>query len=218
MTQTITAATLKRMTRVKLYPRPSQAAALVKVLDICCQVYNIALEQRRDAWRTRRLAITQGDQCAQLTDLRRSDPRIASIYRELLDVTLHRLDLAFTAFFRRMSRGERPGFPRFRNRARYGCLEFSHGDRAIKCNAAQNRIRVPGVGSVRLRSGHSIGPYGRAMIVHSVRGWYALFECRRDFGSRMPTGRRVGVDRGIATLAATSDGERFDHPRLARRY
>ena len=43
---------LKRMARVKLYPSPSQAAALDKALDICRQLYNVALEQRRDAWRT----------------------------------------------------------------------------------------------------------------------------------------------------------------------
>jgi putative transposase len=209
---------LKRMARVKLYPSASQAAALVKALDICRQVYNVALEQRRDAWRSRRLSIKHREQYAQLTELRHSDARIASIYRELLDAALRKLDLAFAAFFRRVRRGETPGFPRFRSRARYGCLEFPHGDRAIRCNQAQDKVRVPGVGSIRLRKGRRIGPFGRAMLVRNARGWYALFECRREPEPKPQTGRHVGLDRGITTFVATSDGERLHHPRLAQRY
>jgi len=130
---------LKRMARVKLYPSPSQAAALGKALDICRQVYNAALEQRRDAWRSRRISVTHRQQYAQLTELRQSDPRIASIYRELVDATLHKLALAFAAFFRRMRKGEKPGFPRFRSRVRYNCLEFPHGNRALTLSRSQQK-------------------------------------------------------------------------------
>jgi putative transposase len=208
---------LKRMARVKLYPSLSQAAALGKALDICRQLYNAALEQRRDAWRTRRLSVTHRQQYAQLTELRQSDPRIASIYRDLLDASLHKLDLAFAAFFRRMRSGEKPGFPRFRNRARYNCLEFPHGNRALTLSPTQRKVRVPGVGFVRVRKGRNIGVFGRAMIVRSARGWYALFECKRETKPKSPTGRRMGLDRGVTTFAATSDGHRLTHPRLANR-
>ena len=208
---------LKRMARVKLYPTPSQAAALGKALDICRQLYNTALEQRRDAWRTRRLSVTFRQQYAQLTELRQSDPRIASIYRELLDAALWKLDLAFAAFFRRMRKGEKPGFPRFRGRVRYNCLEFPHGNRALTLSPARRKVRVPGVGLVRMRKGRDIGVFGRAMIVRNARGWYALFECQRETKPKSPTGRRVGLDRGINTFAATSDGDRLTHPRLANR-
>ena len=73
------------------------------------------------------------------------------------------------------------------------------------------------MGLVRLRKGRSIGVFGRAMIVRSARGWYALFECQRETEPKSPTGRRVGLDRGITTFAATSDGDRLRHPRLANR-
>ena len=205
------------MARVKLYPRPCQGKALGRALDICRQLHNAALEQRRDAWRTRRLFLTHRQQYAQLTELRQSDRRIASIYRELLDAALRKLDLAFAAFFRRIRKGEKPGFPRFRNRARYNCLEFSHGNRALILSPTQQKVRVPGVGLVRLRKGRNIGVFGRAMIVRNARGWYALFECVREIKPKSPTGRRVGLDRGITTFAATSDGERLTHPRLANR-
>ena len=40
-------------------------------------------------------SIGQREQSAQLTQLRRDDPRMASVYRELEDAGLHRLELAF---------------------------------------------------------------------------------------------------------------------------
>jgi hypothetical protein len=54
-------------------------------------------------------SIGQREQSAQLTQLRRDDPRMASVYRELEDAGLHRLELAFGAFFRRHKRHETPG-------------------------------------------------------------------------------------------------------------
>jgi putative transposase len=114
--------------------------------------------------------------------------------------------------------GEKPGFPRFRGCARYRCLEFPHGNRALTWNRSQTKVRVPGIGSVRLRKGRTLGPFGRAMLVRTARGWYALFECRREAGILTSTGRRIGLDRGIAVFAATSDGELHPNPKLARHY
>jgi putative transposase len=59
--------------------------------------------------------------------------------------------------------------------------------------------------------------FGRAMIVRSPRGWYALFECERDAKPLAPTGRVIGLDVGVATLYATSDGEFAPHAALGQK-
>ncbi len=74
---------MKRIERVKLYPTASQGARLQACLGVCRELYNAALQQRRDAWRSRRLRIDHKRQYAELTELRAADPRVASIYREL---------------------------------------------------------------------------------------------------------------------------------------
>jgi putative transposase len=197
---------MKRIERVKLYPNSSQQARLHACLDLCRELYNAALQQRRDAWRSRRLRIDHKQQYAEPTDLRKSDPRMASVFRELQDAALHKLDLAFSAFFARCKRGEALGYPRFRSAKRYHTLEFSHGNRALKCNSAQTKVKVPGVGSVCLRRGRSVPAFGPAMLVRSPRGWYALFECERARAPLPATGKAVGVDVGVAAFYATSDG------------
>jgi putative transposase len=122
------------------------------------------------------------------------------------DAVLHRLDVAMQAFFRRLKRGEAPGHPRFKPASRWKQLEYPHGDRALKLNEAQTKVRIPGVGRVRLRKGRSILGFGRAFVAEKNGRWYAVFECDRDPEPLAATGKAVGIDRGVRVLAATSDG------------
>jgi putative transposase len=103
---------VKRIERIRLYPTLHQAAGLERMLDVTRDLYNALLQQRRDACRLRGISVTACMQYAELTALRAQDPRVRAVYRECQDAVLHRLDLAMTAFFRRVKRGEAPGFPR----------------------------------------------------------------------------------------------------------
>ena len=201
---------MKRIERVRLYPTPKQIERLTFALDVTRELYNAALQERRDAYRRNKTRITGRQQYAELTDLRAGDARVAAVYRECEDAVLHRLDLAFEAFFRRVKRGETPGYPRFKRRDRWAQLEFPHGDRALKFDERQRRVRVPGIGSVKLRKGRRVPQtYGRAWIVRRCDSWYACFECERVVTPLEPTGRILGVDRGIAVLAALDDDTRI---------
>jgi putative transposase len=203
------------MHRVRLYPSSRQKARLQFALDVTRQLYNAALQQRRDVWTMRGVAITSKQQYAEITALRAEDARIAAPYRECEDAVLHRLDLNFAAFFRRVRLGDTPGYPRFRAAARWRQLEFPHGDRALLLSATQDRVRIPKIGSVRLRKGRTIPAHGRAFVVEKNGRWYAVFECCREPTPLPATGRAIGLDLGIRALIATSDGERIANPRNA---
>jgi putative transposase len=208
---------LRWLHKVRLYPTCAQERALVTMLRVTRELYNALLMQRRDAWTTRRIALFSRDQYAQLTELRETEPRFASVYRECEDAVLHRLDLAFAAFFRRLKRRETPGYPRFKSAARWNQLEFSHGDRALKLDTVQRRVRVPGAGAVRLRKGRTVPHFGRAFIVTKNGRWYAVFEAHRAPSPLPVTGCSVGIDRGIRVLAALSDGSTIENVRAGSR-
>jgi putative transposase len=206
------------MNRVRLYPTPTQVERLRFMLDVTRQLYNALLEQRRYAWTSRRRSIRSREQYAELTALRHEDARLAAVYRECEDAVLHRLDLAMQAFLRRIRQGETPGYPRFKPRSRWKQLEFPHGDRALKLvGAVQRRVRIPGVGSVRLRKGRPVPEFGRAFLVEKNGGWYAVFECSREPQPLEPNGKLVGIDRGVHVLAAVSTGQLIRNPRHADR-
>jgi putative transposase len=201
---------VKRIERIKLYPKPRQEKALRFMLDVTRELYNAALQERRDAYRLQKTKVSMKMQYAELTALRKPahaiDSRLAAVYRECEDAVLHRLDLAMQAFFRRVKRGEAPGLTRFKPAARWKQLTFPHGNRALKLNAAQSKVTIPGVGSVRLRKGRTVPPFRRAWLVQRPSGWYACFQCERDVQPMPATGTVLGIDRGVHVLAATSDG------------
>ena len=187
------------------------------MLDVTRQLYNAALQERRDAYGGRRVSVTAKQQYAELTALRKDDSRVAAVYRECEDAVLHRLDLTFTAFFRRSKRGETPGYPRFKPASRWSQLEFPHGNRALRFDAMQKHVIVPGIGSVRLRKGRSVPEFGRAWLVCKNARWYACFECDRGITPLPKTGVTIGIDRGVHVLAATSEGRLIENHRSGER-
>jgi len=200
-------AAVKRIERIRLYPTARQAAALAVMLDVTRELYNALLQQRRDAYRLRKVTVTTKMQYADLTALRAEDGRLRAVYREAEDAVLHRLDLAMAAFFRRCRRGEAPGYPRFKSWRRWEQLEFPHGDRALRFDQPQQRVNIPGVGPIKLRKGRQVpATYGRAWLVRKNDRWYACFECERAVRPLPPRNEVIGVDRGVHVLAALSDG------------
>ena len=200
-------AVVKRIERIRLYPTTRQAAALGVTLDVTRELYNALLQQRRDAYRLRKVTVTAKMQYAEITALRAEDHRLRAVYRETEDAVLHRLDLAMTAFFRRCKRGEKAGYPRYKSWRRWQQVEFPHGNRALRFDQVQQRVNIPGVGAVKLRKGRQVpATYGRAWVVRKNDRWYACFECERAVRPLPPTNEVIGVDRGVHVLAALSDG------------
>jgi len=205
---------LRWLQKVRLYPTCAQEGALLEMLRSTRALYNALLQQRRDAWATRGTSVSSKRQYTEITELRASDPAFANVYRECQDATLRRLDLAMMAFFRRIKSGATAGYPRFKPASRWNQLEFPHADRCLVFDGRQRRVRVPGVGGVRLRKGREVPPtFGRAFITTKNGRWYAIFECHRAIAPIPPSGAGVGIDRGIRVLAATSDGDLIENLR-----
>ena len=203
-------ACVKRIERVRLYPTQRQTKVLRFMLDVTRELYNALLQERKDAWRLRRVRVSSKLQSSEITELRsatgRIDLRLKAVYRECEDAVLHRLDLATEAFLRRLRTGERPGYPRFKSSARWTQIEFQHGNRALRLDVRQRRVRIPGVGAIRLRNGRPIPMFGRAWLTERCGRWYCCFECERKVQNLPSAGNVIGVDRGVRVLAATSDG------------
>ncbi|MHB8392594.1 MAG: RNA-guided endonuclease InsQ/TnpB family protein [Acidobacteriaceae bacterium] len=201
---------VNRIERIRLYPNARQTQGLRFMLDVTRQLYNAALQERRDAYRLRGVSISAKTQYRELTTLRDPatwlDTRVAAVYRECEDAVIHRLDLAMQVFFRRCKRGETPGFPRFKAAVRWRQIMFSHGERALKFDATQSKVAIPGIGPVKLRKGRNVPEFGRAWLVERNERWYACFECERTIVPLLQSSTVLGVDRGVHVLAALSDG------------
>jgi putative transposase len=108
--------TVVRNYRYRIYARAAQAASLGKVLSLHRELYNAALQERRDAWRTCGVSVSYTMQSAQLKEIRAVREDVAALNFSSLQQTLRRLNKAFGAFFRRVKAGQTPGFPTVQGR------------------------------------------------------------------------------------------------------
>src|SRR5215831_9799349 len=99
--------------KYRLYPTRKQVAVLQFTLDLNREIYNAALEERREAWRMCQVSVTYQMQSAQLPEIKEDRPEFGEISSQILQDTLKRVDKAFKAFFRRGKKGEKAGYPRF---------------------------------------------------------------------------------------------------------
>jgi len=89
--------------------RRKDLARLDKVLEMCRQLYNAALQERRNAWAKAGKSISYFDQCKELTGLRDEDAMWKALNAQMVRYTvLLRVRDAFKGFFRRAKAGEKP--------------------------------------------------------------------------------------------------------------
>ena len=110
--------------KYKLKPTPQQEWEMVFVVRRCRELYNAALQERKEAWAKCGVSVTTAGQSAQLPDVKAVRPEYRDIHSQVLQDVLTRLDRAFQAFFRRVKHGETPGYPRFRGANRYNSFTY----------------------------------------------------------------------------------------------
>src|SRR5260221_1665909 len=116
--------TLRKTFKYKIQPTAEQEGAMAFVLRRCRELYNAALQERRDAWQKCGVSVTAARQSAQLLAVKEVRPEYRDIHSQVLQDVLTRLDRAFQAFFRRMQAGETPGYPRFQGANRYTSFTY----------------------------------------------------------------------------------------------
>jgi hypothetical protein len=90
-----------------------QEATLTRWLALCCEVFNAALQERRDAYSMVGKSIGLSHQCAELPECREVRPDLAEVPSQVVQDVVKRVDLAFDGFYRRLAEGQKPGYPRF---------------------------------------------------------------------------------------------------------
>ena len=146
---------MRRSFKFQLRPTSKQAVALAACLDAHRDLYNAALQERRDAYHhPSRTRIRYGNQSAQLREIRAALPEQARWSFSSQQATLRRLDKAFVAFFRRVKAGQAPGYPRFKGRARFDTVEWPKDRDGCRWDfaptSAQTRVYFQGVGHVKV--------------------------------------------------------------------
>jgi putative transposase len=215
-----------RTFKYRLRPEGAQTKSLDYLLWQARLVYNAALEQRITVYQQTGKSVHYTDQWGHFRDLRREQAdTLGQLNATCLQQMLRRLDKAFAAFFRRVKAGETPGFPRFKGCNRFKSLEFTYGDGCkLRVNPeGRASCYVQNVGELRLAYHRPVPTDAtiKHVVVKQTAGrWYVCLMLAlpdpAPVAEGQPIEKPVGVDAGLKSLLALSDGTLVDNPRWLR--
>ena len=209
---------MRRAYKFRIYPTSGQASRMALCLRDHQRMYNAALEERREAWKRRKVSIRYGQQSAQLKDIRAGDPDQGRWSFSSQQATLRRLDKAMAAFYRRRQAGQAPGYPRFKALDRWDSVEWPRDGDGCRWTPGTGRMYLQGVGHIKVHAHRAAeGRVKTISLKREGRRWYVVLSCDGVPARPLPaTGRQVGVDVGVARFATTSDGQIIPNPEFLR--
>jgi putative transposase len=210
---------VRRAYKFRLRPTRKQEAALDACLEDTRQLYNAALEERREAWRMGRHKITFYSQDAQLKEIRAEDAERYGRWAFTCErAAIRRLDEAFQGFFRRVKAGEKPGYPRFKGRGWWDSVEWVEKSGARWDSVPHpkvTRVYLKGIGHIRVHQHRPVGGQVKTITAKREAGrWYVMLSCDDVPAEPLESvGSAVGIDVGVASFLTISSGVHVPNPR-----
>ena len=217
---------VKRKITYRLYPTNKQTSVLYDVLRLHQRLFNAALEQRINVYRKTKKTLSFANQCKELTILRNEMGEYREHSCAAQQVTLKRLDLAFTNFFRRVkSKAGRPGFPRFKSLDRFSGWGYKYQGDGWRLHSGERGkhgyLNLSKIGHIKIRGqGRHLGTAKTCEIQHKDGKWYASITL--DCAPSRERGKdAIGIDWGLETFATVvkhdGDSKSIKNPRLLRK-
>ena len=209
--------TITKAYKVEISPTPIQREQLERIAAAVRFVYNAALTYRDTRWRMGGGGVGWIDMAAELREMLLSGDLpdelawLGDVPRESLNAALQNLDRAMTAFFRRVKRGEAPGFPRYKARSRgHGGFKFFS-----VVTTTEASVRLPKIGTIALREVGYL-PVGTRLKIRSgsvteraVR-WYVSVAVNEERPDPVAGTGRLAVHLGAKQLATIHDGQMIE--------
>lgn len=210
--------------KFRLYPNKTTEEKLQWVLDRCRELYNAALQERKEAWKYAGKSINYYDQQNDLPAIKEICPEYKEIGAHVLQDVLRRLDKAFQTFFRRIRSGQTPGYPRFQGKNRYDSFTYPD-EKGWKLTIEEQghklkgRIHLTKIGTLKVNLHRPVaGKVKTCTIKREGSHWYVVFAVEMGLTPHLAySDELVGVDLGVMRLATLSTGDTIENPRHYRR-
>ena len=207
--------------KFRIYPNIAQEQQIHRTFGCCRFVWNHYLAQRIEAYRETEKSPTRFIQDKDLTSLKKQEETIwlREVDATALQSSLRDLDTAYQNFFRRVKKGEKPGYPKFKSKHDHRQSYKSKCTRT-SIKVLDKAVQLPKLGLVKCRVSKEVkGRILSATVSQTPSGKYFVALCCTDVDMEpLPsTGAVVGIDMGLKAFAITSDGVEYsNHKYLAK--
>lgn len=207
--------------KFRLYPNAEQISLIEHTFGCCRYAYNHCLALRQDAYKASGETLNYYDCCKELSLLKKQEDTLwlRDVDATALQASVQDLNRAYQNFFRRVKKGEKPGYPKFKSKHSH---KQSYKSKCVGSNIKvfDNAVQLPKLGKVKCRVSKAVlGRILSATVSRSASGkYYVSLCCRLDHEMpKLPsTGAIVGLDVGIKSFAVSSDGVEYANPKYLR--
>jgi len=186
-----------------------QEETIDRYINTSRAVYNLALETKIYAYKSRKVSLSKFDLMKQLTDCKKEFKWMKEVPANTLQAVIERMDLAYQSFFRG------GGFPKFAKKDRYNSILFK------QVKQVDNYIfKLPKLGTVTIfKDRQPKGELRNATITKVNSKYYISVVTKQEVEElSIPNDSQVGIDMGISFFATLSTGKQIENPRHTLRY
>ncbi|MFK0733604.1 MAG: RNA-guided endonuclease InsQ/TnpB family protein [Gloeotrichia echinulata GP01] len=208
-----------RVVKVRLYPDAQQQQSLAQAFGCCRWLWNYCLNLMNQTYKQTGKGLSGYAVKKIIPQLKKEYEWLTLTYSQCLQQVCLNLGVAFNNFFsaRRCANEKRAKYPRFKSK---------HGKQSIQypqnVKVADNYLSLPKIGDVSAIIHRPIeGKVKTVTISKNCSNQYfaaILFDDGKDKPESNAEGKAIGIDLGLTHFAVTSDGSKFDNPRILNKH
>jgi putative transposase len=208
---------MEKAHRYRFYPTPEQESLLRRTLGCVRLVYNKALHERTQAWYERQERVGYPETSTMLTQWKKEEDLdfLNEVSCVPLQQGLRHLQTAFTNFF-----AGRAKYPNFKKKHHGGSAEFTKSAFKFKNKEiylAKSSEPLPIKWSRQIPKGCE--PSSVTVNLHSSVRWHISIRFDDPTIQPLPISENaVGIDLGITSLIATSNGDKVTNPKHFKKH
>ena len=208
---------MEKAHRYRFYPTPEQESLLRRTLGCVRLVYNKALHERTQAWYERQERVGYPETSTMLTQWKREEDLdfLNEVSCVPLQQGLRHLQTAFTNFF-----AGRTKYPNFKKKHHGGSAEFTKSAFKFKNQEiylAKSSEPLPIKWSRQIPKGCE--PSSVTVSLHPSGRWHISIRFDAPTIQPLPVSENaVGIDLGITSLIATSNGDKIANPKHFKKH
>ncbi|MDP2908338.1 MAG: RNA-guided endonuclease TnpB family protein [Nanoarchaeota archaeon] len=205
-----------RTYKFRIFPSRSVARKLEKTVGACRFLYNSELEYEEQLFFSEGRFVSRDELNLLVPDWKSLNSDLKEVHSQVLQNVSDRLVKSFEGFFRRIKSGEKAGFPRFKSKERYDSFTFPQSGFKLE----KGRLRLSKIGMMGIKQHRKMEGKVKTLTIKkaSTGKWFANFSVMKEIEVKQKKPDKcVGIDVGLESFYADSEGNKIDNPRWLRK-
>lgn len=215
--------------KIRAFPNKTTEKYLLNTMNYCRILYNNAIIERRNAYKHSKKSLSYFDQSYHVKTIREENEEYRTMDARLLYTTLKRVQTTYQNFFDTQKRlrklglpltekGKLIGYPRLKKRIDFKTIVFENTGWQLNQDTQKLLFihRKTILGKMRLLLYRPIEGKIKTVSVSlsKTNKWWLIFTCENNNPETVQNQKFVGLDFGVKSLVADSDGKIWKNPRF----